>query len=110
MNSASGRFAIFDYTNECLLLVALVYICFPMKQILGALSTGKNVSVLYKERNARTKKMSLYRELCTNGTKDTIPDHCIVESAQKALQREKENRQIVTYLLTKSDNGTKTIS
>ncbi len=38
MNSATRRLAIFDCTNKCLLLVALVYICFPMKQILGALS------------------------------------------------------------------------
>jgi hypothetical protein len=72
MNSATRRLAIFDCTNECLLLVVLMYICFPIKQILGALSTGKNVSVLYKERNAWTKNISLFRQLRTTGTKDTM--------------------------------------
>jgi hypothetical protein len=37
MNFFSGRFAISYCTNECLLLAVLMYICFPMKQILGAL-------------------------------------------------------------------------
>jgi hypothetical protein len=81
-----------------LLLVALVYICFPMKQILGALSTGKNVSVLYKERNARTKRIPHIVSCAQMEQKiPCIPNHCIVESAQKALQRENANRQIVIY-------------
>ncbi len=97
----SGRFAISYCTNECLLLFALVYICFRWSKYWVHFPPVKMFLYCIKKGMPGPKKFPYFvscAQIAQMAQKiPCIPNHCIVESPQKALQRENANRQIVIY-------------